>query len=333
MRNYLVPAGTAVKVKWKVFRVFLLIFALLQTPEIIRLSDGAVIRPSQVVIAGPASSQSSANQEAVRVGCRVIAIHLLVLLFLCTHHHLLPAVFSLSPLSPPSPSPSPRSSSLPPPPNLILRQFLTVSGLALAVCAGLFNLCYLLGALSLRRLAHEICPQPNSFELTTLEQRSKGSQPSRLHTYFFMRYDLSSPNVNALRVSFVVDPTLQKYWSMVVYDRYGLPLPQYVNDENALRRWSRSEDGEETKEVGRGGGGGVKSYEVVIDLVAARRVQSNGTVSEGDDLKNVNEVDVGAVPCGYAVFRLVHPVSEDAARVSAPHCKEKRLFAMKRKGE
>eukprot|EP00597_Dinobryon_sp_UTEXLB2267_P015284 CAMPEP_0170114966 /NCGR_PEP_ID=MMETSP0020_2-20130122/11117_1 /TAXON_ID=98059 /ORGANISM="Dinobryon sp., Strain UTEXLB2267" /LENGTH=173 /DNA_ID=CAMNT_0010342251 /DNA_START=678 /DNA_END=1199 /DNA_ORIENTATION=+ len=156
----------------------------------------------------------------------------------------------------------------------------------------IYQLCFILGRNGLQKYSREVCPTENQFFLASLEQGSKGSQPSRLHEYFLMRYNLPNSS-NGLKVSFPIDPTLQKYWSLVVYDSYGLPLPAYVNDEN-VKKTIKSSDGE------------VGQYDVEVHLLT-RPLKSPYSTPQ------VNEIDLGVLNRGYVLFRLVHPQNHNKA--------------------
>ena len=185
MRNYLVPPGTKVT-----------------TPEVIRVSDGRVIRPAQSLIAGPAKLQHPDSMLAHPL-VRVLLLNILLIYVL----------------------------------KLMLNtpddQTAAVVIIALGVARGLYGLCFFLGKKRLSKLTAEICAAKNKLYLTSLEQGSKASQPSRLHKYWMMRMEV--PHGKELAVRGKVDSALQKYWSLIVYDEYGLPLPQYVYDANVTR--------------------------------------------------------------------------------------------------
>lgn len=232
MRNYLVPPGTTVKVFVCLSQKFAINLITLKTPEIRRLSDGKIIRESQLIVAGPASTSISCTAHTIRTVRRSLLINFCILL-LCTirYGHFLFTI-PLSFLFIQIPLPTKLAS--------IATLFISICSMSLAWF--MYQLCFILGRNGLHKFSREMCPTENQFFLASLEQGSKASQPSRLHAYFFMRYNIPHSK-SGLKVTFQIDPTLQKYWSMVVYDSYGLPLPAYVNDEN-VKKTVKSNEGE-----------------------------------------------------------------------------------------
>eukprot|EP01036_Dinobryon_divergens_P024316 gene24316-32753_t len=186
MRNYNVPPGTVIR-----------------TPEIVSLSDGAVIRSSQVIVAGPASTASSYKRRTMRTGIQLALFHLVI------------ASIAFDVYG------GGQSSS-----NAWLTVFITVSLLGLSISVLLYHACFLLGKAGLRKFSRDICPAANEFYLVSLEHGAKGSQPSLLHTYYLMKYrigdsrdgDGDGDTGDDLVVKVKIDPSLQKYWSLVLYD-------------------------------------------------------------------------------------------------------------------
>lgn len=201
MRNYNVPPGTVIR-----------------TPEIVSLSDGAVIRSSQVIVAGPASTASSYRRRTMRTGIQLALFHLVI------------ASIAFDVYG------GGQSSS-----NAWLTVFIAVSLVGLSISVLLYQACFLLGKAGLRKFSRDICPAENEFYLVSLEHGAKGSQPSLLHTYYLMKYHIGDGDgdrdgdTGDLVVKVKIDPSLQKYWSLVLYDVYGLPLPGYIHDQNALK--------------------------------------------------------------------------------------------------
>jgi len=247
MRNYLVPPGTTVI-----------------TPEIVRLRDGKVIRPSNALVAGPCGLDMRSSKWAMSVA-RCVGINLAALVL-----------------------------------NLVLfkgiltkRHILAVLILGAMLGALIYNLCFILGRKRLLQLTKDICHGINNFYYASLEQGSKTSQPSKLHKYWIMCHDV--PRGSELVVSVKIDPARQKYWSCVVYDEFGLPLPQYVYDDNAFK--TPAVDGKDV-------------YDVDIRL-------RHGPAAVTDNV-DANVIDVSACPRGYVLFRVNHPVDEGVVEFSAP---------------
>eukprot|EP01038_Epipyxis_sp_PR26KG_P013315 gene13315-17838_t len=128
-------------------------------------------------------------------------------------------------------------------------------------------------------------------QIIITEKSSDASQPSSLHTYWIMRYDVT--HGEEVIINGHINPSYQKYWSMICYDEYGIPLPQYVNDTNIII--NKNND---------------KSYEYSVML---KSVQDKNII---DDSHHI--LDVGKVTKGYIIFRLVHPKHEEAINFSAP---------------
>ena len=102
-----------------------------------------------------------------------------------------------------------------------------------------------------------------------------------------------------------VDEGLQRYWSLVIYDEYGLPLPQYVHDTNVKRIPLNSKNSSSSSSRYR--------YNIsFVNLAAGGEGARNR--DPATPARGVTEVDVSAAPRGYCLFRLVHPTSDEAAR-------------------
>ena len=214
MRNYNVQPGTVIR-----------------TPEILSFPDGAVIRSSQVIVAGPASTARSYRRRTIETGIRLAVFHLVI------------AATAFTVCSGSSSSSGGQSSLS----NAWLTVSIAVSLLGLSVSVLLYQACFLLGKAGLFKFSREICRAENEFSLVSLNHGAKGSQPSLLHTYYFMRYRIGDDGGNdkdrrgegggggGLVVRVKIDPSMQKYWSLVLYDVYGLPLPGYIHDQNALK--------------------------------------------------------------------------------------------------
>lgn len=95
-----------------------------------------------------------------------------------------------------------------------------------------------------------------------------------------------------MKISGIIDPSLQKYWSIVVYDEYGLPLPQYIYDDIAKRR-SIDENS--------------SLYEYQVRLTRCPKQSATADF-----------IDISSCPKGYVLFRIVHPTSDLVHALSAP---------------
>lgn len=267
MRNYLVPPGTCVV-----------------TPEIIRVSDGKVIRSSNSLVSGPCSLDMRMSKWAISA-LRCLAVNVAAVVFNAT---LLNNVLSALNIA------------------AILLSSLVVGLL-------IYNLCFIFGRKRLQQLTQDICHGKNNFYYASLEQGSKTSQPSKLHKYWIMCHAIPPGHEVAVRVK--INPYLQKYWSLVVYDPFGLPLPQYVYDDNAFK----------TDDVGLQKSAAEENvYHVDI------RLRNGGSVGGGASLGSevdANVVDVSASPVGYVLFRVNHPVDESVVDFSAPFAKLETLSA------
>jgi uncharacterized membrane protein len=244
------------------------------TPEIVRLRDGVVVRPAIALTAGPCGLDLRASKWAQSL---VTAAQINAAVFVASYYFFNEA--------------------------LGVQVLLLVPLLGAVVGYALYSLCFIVGKKRLTQLTKEICKTENAFHFASLEQGSKASQPSKLHKYWMMRHDVSSGEEIVVKAR--INPSFQKYWSLVVYDEYGLPLSQYVYDDNCF-----------TKPVANGKG----VYEVDIRL---RRV----TVSSVDapPSAHVNLVDVSSCPRGYVLFRVNHPVGEHVVEFSTPVAELRKL--------
>jgi hypothetical protein len=279
MRNFCVPNGTRVV-----------------TPVISCLSDGKVLRESEILIAG---ITSLFNLELIKI--QRVAVLNATMFLLCR----------LCDLSP----------------ELIL--FLLICGLFIS--SSLYRSLYGLGQRGLSKHMTEIAPHPHVFALPDIHKASQASQPSLDHRYWVMRYDLLSTETHSggegcdLLIQFNIQRNYQKYWSVVVYDPCGLPIPQFCNLENIIHLPQNATNApalfDETDS---------SRYLVTIRLtrsppksctdsslvVPSKEEQREGT---GESVGTAyGTIDLQQVPVGFVIFRLVHPTSEEAVRYSAP---------------
>jgi hypothetical protein len=280
MRNYLTPPGTEV-----------------HTPEIVLLNnEQKVVRRSQQLISGPAtlhldySPTSSRITQFIIVNSIVWMINSSAFLSLSSDFHQL-FFWNCS---------------------ISFYSFL----LFLSIYHGL----YALAKKRLLAFANEFClGKNNQLVLTTLKESSKGSQPSKLHRYWIMNYDI--PVGSELSVKGKISSKKQKYWSLVIYDEFGLPIPQFVYDLNVNRipisqnndknkNKKNHEEAEEEEEV--------YSYDIRMTHPNPNPNSSGSPISSarGSDLTSV---DVSrSKGKGFVLFRLVHPSCEEAVEFSFP---------------
>jgi hypothetical protein len=91
------------------------------------------------------------------------------------------------------------------------------------------SLFFVKGSLSLKKMVRSLLNNKiNSLIKVDLESGAQVSQPSALHTYFVAQ--LCMPQTQELHIDFKFDPLEIKYWSVVVYNRYGLPMGNFAYD-------------------------------------------------------------------------------------------------------
>jgi hypothetical protein len=102
----------------------------------------------------------------------------------------------------------------------------------------LYQALFRIGKNRLWKYSNALCQNKrNEFEWSSLATGSDASQPSALHQYALMIFDVSQ---NDILIEGEVDWRDLKYWSLIPYDLYGLPLKQFFNDENS-KNFSDSE--------------------------------------------------------------------------------------------
>ena len=166
----------------------------------------------------------------------------------------------------------------------------------------LYQMLFFIGSISLQKLSSKFCSSTNILYLATLEAGSSVSQPSTMHRYWMMHLDI--PIGHELHITGKINYNNQKYWSCIVYDVYGIPLPQYVFDEN-VKKISLS-----TRKT---------TYDFDICITPNPEL----SMSDEYNAENCTVIDISKKPKmakGYVLFRLVHP-SDTVANVeqySAP---------------
>eukprot|EP01039_Chlorochromonas_danica_P004843 gene4843-5310_t len=240
---------------------------VVRTPEIVQKSSGKVIRGSEHLCAGSAvlHLQPSALPSTL---AQIALYHLLVWLSV-----ILLRGWSAS--------------------SLFFNALFSVFAVALTVAAR--SLLFYLGKRRMAVLGQELAPEPNKLYHCDLEKSSKGSQPSKIHKYYFMRYTI--PPGQELAVRGKIDRNRQEYWSLVAYDIFGLPLPHFFYDLNATLN-SLTEN--------------VYEFDIRMSNESRSGRQAIGR-------PKISELPVHNAPEGYVLFRLVHPRDDEVVAFSHPN--------------
>jgi hypothetical protein len=282
MRNYLTPPGTEV-----------------YTPEIVSYENPQeVIRQPQLVVSGAATLHLDQAPFITRA-CGLFILHV-IFWFLNLQTNL----FTTSP-----------------DPNManydwykVIYFNLIISIYGMATFLFLYHSLYWIAKKRLLSFVKEFCPQDNQLCLTSLRESAKASQPSKLHRYWIMKYSI--PLNHELSVQGKISTSNQKYWSMVIYDRYGVPIPQFVYDLNVNRIPIKSAGNATAEEV--------YSYDI-------RMKNTGGQPAPPLSGSDATDIDVSKAAQGYVLFRLVHPVNDQAVEFSSPVTKLLESFANKQK--
>lgn len=240
------------------------------SPEIIDRATGGILRKSQRLIAGAANLHINDNlsEKVLVIGLHVVTIWALnTFLFFRS----LDRFWQL---------------------NLLF------AGLTWAFTRAIYSALYFMGKRRVAQIFLKGNPSLHTFGLIDVENKSHDSAPSRLHRYFAMRYDL--PVGTQLKMEIRVKPENQDYWGCVVYDEYGIPLPNLLFDMNA-KRTDVTEDG----------------YKVEFSLANLGKTGPY-ILASAEAIGTQNEIDIAASPKGYILFRLVHPKDEAAVAYSTP---------------
>ena len=269
------------------------------TPEIRRVRDGKIIRKSEILIAG---ITSITNKEIKKVQ-RVILLNLFSILFF----YYQKIVNSLEFL-------------------LLIHLF----GLFIGYLFYLFL--FYLGKKGLIKHINQISSIPHEFKLANIENASTASQPSQEHRYWVMKYQLKKINYD-LVIQFKIKQNYQKYWSLVVYDIYGIPIQQFINIENIIlikeeknKTTNKKNEEDENQE-----------YFITIHLTRfpPKHIESSLYINHPtiqEDMKRIQEksseiifgygtIDITKVPIGYVLFRIVHPTTNEVIQYSQPTVK------------
>ena len=93
----------------------------------------------------------------------------------------------------------------------------------------------------------------------------------------------------------------QEYWSLIAYDIYGLPLPQYVYDAN-VREIPVTPSPSSSKTSSNERNDDVYRYSIRITANS-----SASTCTNPNSDSTHTDLDVTKAPRGYLMFRRVHP--------------------------
>jgi hypothetical protein len=268
------------------------------TPEITRIRDGKVIRHSEILVAGITSLE---NVDMLKIQ-RILILNLFISLILLSSFHL----------------------------SFSQTGGVIVMGLFLSNF--FYHQLYRLGKKGLSQHLTEIAPHQHEFKLPDLQKASQASQPSLDHRYWIMRYDTRTINQSGvsvgagddLLVQFKIQRNYQKYWSLVVYDEYGLPLPQFYNLENILHFPQNA-----TLSSTHFDPNDTTQYFVTIRLTCSPPNPTDSALDERSNSKeeNVSEpraygmIDIRKAQVGYVIFRIVHPTCSEVIEFSAPKLK------------
>lgn len=275
MRNYLVPPGTLV------YTPEICTFSKIneKTGEINQPSQDEIIRASQKIISGPQALHIDFDQQKEKL-CQFFVLQLFLWLlnrFLFNTMH----------------------------PHDRIHYNLWISGLSIIMAYLLYNTLFTIGQKKLYQFIRNFYKEENTLVLTQLTESAKVSQPSKLHTYWIMRYNIT--NQQELVIRGKIQSKNQIYWSYVFYDDYGVPLPQFIYDLNvkriSLNAWNAT-----TKVT--------KSSMSDTDEEYAYEIHVNHGGKNHDGNKYATAMDISRAAKGYVLFRLVHPVVTDTDRIN-----------------
>jgi hypothetical protein len=101
---------------------------------------------------------------------------------------------------------------------------------------------------------------------------------------------------------------------VIAYDLYGIPLPQYVNDENVIRNYSGSlSSSASTLSSARSKDSAPYEYSIRL-TVNPQKNDNRGSSSSSKE----TELVVTGNNSGYILVRLVHPIGADTLDYSQP---------------
>jgi hypothetical protein len=246
------------------------------TPTVLSIPDGTVMRPSESLVAGLTASK---GLDILKV-LRVVAFNTLIFgTRVCRE-------------------------SWP----LIERQVL-VGGLITGYA--LYYLLFQLGKRGLHKHISLICPHLHQFRRPDDGEASKVSQPSEEHQYWLMRFDMNSLSGSDVMIKAAMKSNGQKYWSLTLYNEYGLPMPQFVNVFNTTSTTSSSGSSSASDSAAH-----AKKYNIEIRLTLNPKEASSDASPKVATAHAT--VDMRQTPSGYAIFRIVHPTHATTQTLSAP---------------
>lgn len=275
------------------------------TPEITRLRDGKVLRKSEVLVAGVTSLTNVEINKVKRI--------ILVNIFSC----LLTFYYFKIHSDP---------------------KFIIFTHLIGLIIAYLFHsLLFHFGKKGLEKHIHTISPVPHELKLADIQNASSASQPSQEHRYWLMKYNIKKVNYDLL-IQFKIQKNYQKYWSLVVYDIYGIPIQQFVNLENII--WVKNDKNDNNNHDNNNNHENHnenQDYFISIRLsrfppkyTEASVVLSDKTIQ--DDIQLISSkspniifghstIDISTTSIDYVIFRIVHPTTNKVIEYSQPTVK------------
>ncbi|CAM9385537.1 unnamed protein product [Ectocarpus fasciculatus] len=240
------------------------------TPRLERAADGSEVRAAQVLTAGP---PSTARALMAKTMAKLKKLMIANSVFLLIFKHWLGAKARLC------------------------ISLITAGGVATVL---MYRQLFIAGGKSLKKLSSLFCSKTNELFPISLEKGAAVSQPSTMHRYWMMQLDV--PVGAAMHVRGKIKPNNQKYWSLIVYDEFGVPLPQFVYDENSNKTPRPNESG---------------AYDFDICIASDPEQALRGCTP------GATVIDISQRPemrKGYVLFRIVHPEgpAAEVERYSTP---------------
>lgn len=263
------------------------------TPEISRIRDGKILRKSEILIAGVTSLTNIELNKVKRV-----LIFNLFSCFIFSYFSILSDLYLI----------------------------LTTHIIGLVLSSIFYHLFFYLGKQGLAKHIHTISPIPHELKLANIQNASSASQPSQEHRYWVMKYNTIKINLDLI-IQFKIKKSYQKYWSLVVYDVYGIPIQQFVNLENIIlidkNKNMNNDDSQEyfiTIRLTRFPPNYTEPSLVLNDKTIEEDIKRVSSVSS-NIIFGHSTVDITKVSVGYVIFRIVHPTTNKVIEYSTPTVK------------
>ena len=234
------------------------------TPSVLAV-DGSVLRPPTSLVSGVTATREMDANKVIRV---IIFNVLMFKLVSNLCHETWPAA----------------------------QRIILLGGLVMGYL--LYDLLFFLGKRGLDKHISLICPHMHEFRQPNDGEAADASQPSKEHRYWLMRFDFESLMGDDILVSASMRSEGQKYWSLSLYDEYGIPIPQYANVFNTT--YCPNDDG---------------TFNIKIRLTLSPKEPMIHTDNSSTASATI---DMSKAPVGYAIFRIVHPTMKDTEVFSAP---------------